>query len=141
MQRRHFLLSALASTVAGGPQNLNGPGREYYELRRYQLESGPQQKLTNSFVADALIPALNRLGIKPVGVFNLDIGPQTPCLYVLIPSTSVETLVTAELHLAQDDEYLKTGAPFLDAPATQPAYARVESSLMIAFEGRPKLNV
>jgi hypothetical protein len=58
-----------------------------------------------------------------------------------MPSASLETLVTAEFRLEQDAEYLKAGAPFLNAPAKQPAYVRMESSLMLAFEGMPKLTV
>jgi hypothetical protein len=151
MQRRRFLASSLGasamaisasnSNLQGGQQASEGNAREYYELRRYHLQSGPQQKLTSSFVADALIPGLNRLGMKPVGAFDLYIGPETPSLYVLIPSTSLETLVNAEFRLARDEEYQKSGAFFLNAPAKQPAFVRVESSLMVAFEGWPKLTV
>lgn len=115
--------------------------REYYELRQYHLESGSQSQLTNHYVETALIPALNRLGIQPVGAFNLDIGPETPKLYLLIPSTSLETLTGAEFKLAQDEEYQKAGEAFLNAPAKEPAYTRIESSLMIAFQGHPKLTV
>lgn len=150
MERRRFLRSSLASSIAlstsrsvrGAAQsNTDTKGREYYELRCYRMESGPQTKLTNTYVAEALIPALNRLGIKPVGAFDLYLGPETPSLYVLIPSTSLDTLVNAEFRLAQDEEYMKTGAAFLNAPAQEPAYARMESSLMIAFEGWPNLVV
>jgi hypothetical protein len=98
-------------------------------------------KLTNGFVAEALIPGLNRLGIKPVGAFSLYLGPETPSLYVLIPSMSLDTLVNADFHLEQDEEYRKAGADFLNAPAKEPPYDRVESSLMIAFQGYPKLTV
>ena len=105
------------------------------------MQSGPQVHLTENYLSTALIPALNRLGISPIGVFNLTLGPETPTIYVLIPSTSVETLVTAELKLAQDKQFLDAAAPFWCAPATAPAYVRVESSLMIAFEGWPKLTV
>jgi hypothetical protein len=149
VQRRRFLASSLAasamaidasnSDLQAGQQASGSNAREYYELRRYHLQSGPQQKLTNSFVADALIPALNRLGMKPVGAFDLYIGPETPSLYLLIPSTSLDTLVNAEFRLARDDEYQKAGAFFLNAAAKEPAYLRVESSLMSAFEGWPKL--
>jgi hypothetical protein len=117
-----------------------GKPREYYELRKYHMQSGPQTKLTESYVEQALIPALNRMGMSPIGVFNLTIGPETPVLYVLIPGNSLEALVTAELRLAQDKPFLEAAAPFWNAPATAPAYVRVESSLMIAFEGRPKLT-
>jgi hypothetical protein len=116
-------------------------GRDYYELRKYKMESGPQQKLTDTYVAEALIPALNKLGISPVGAFQLEIGPETPTLYLLLPSQSVETLVSTDLRLAQDEAFLKAAAPFWSAPAKEPAFARAESCLMIAFEGHPKLTV
>src|SRR4051794_11485521 len=96
-------IDALSSDLQAGQQASGNGGREYYELRRYHMQTGPQQKLTNSFVADALIPALNRLGMKPVGAFDLYVGPETPSLYLLIPSTSLETLVNAEFRLARDE--------------------------------------
>lgn len=141
MHRRTFLASSLAATALRlDASQADSGAREYYELRRYQLESGPQQKLTNDYVANALIPGLNRLGVKPVGAFHLEIGVDTPALYVLIPSMSLETLAQSEFRLAQDADYMKAGEAFLKAPATQPAYIRVESSLLIAFEGHPRLT-
>jgi hypothetical protein len=146
LQRRHFLSSSLAAaavalTPGGSQAQAPSKAREYYELRKYQLRSGPQIKLTNSYVSDALIPALNRLGFTPIGAFNLYFGPETPALYLLIPSTSLESLVTTDLQLAKDDTFMKAAAPFWSAPASAPPFDRVESSLMIAFEGFPKLAV
>ena len=40
---------------------------EFYQLRKYTLRSGPQTALTESYFAHALIPALNRMAITPVG--------------------------------------------------------------------------
>jgi NIPSNAP len=145
MQRRRFLTSSLATSalaLAGksGAQSATAKPREYYELRKYFMQSGPQTKLTETYLAGSLVPALNRLGMSPVGTFNLSIGPETPTLYVLIPSTSLETLVTAELHLAQDQQFMQAAQQFWKTPANEPAYIRVESSLMIAFEGWPKLT-
>jgi NIPSNAP len=149
MKRREFLTSSLAaSTVAlakqssaqSSLQTASGVPREYYEIRKYHLQSGPQVALTNRYLADALIPALNRLGITPVGAFHLDIGPDTPTLYLLLPSTKLEALVTAELHLVKDEQFMKAAEPFWNAPATAPAFQRVESSLLAAFEGWPKLT-
>ena len=85
------------------------------------------------------MPALNRLKIAPVGIFNVTIGPETPAFYVLMPSLSAETLALVETRLAQDAEYMKAGAPFLNAPANQPAFLRMESSLLQAFEKTPRL--
>jgi hypothetical protein len=66
--------------------------------------------------------------MKNIGAFDLYLGPQTPELYVMIPSNSLETLVTSELLLAKDDEYQKAGEEFLKAAAKEPAYQRIESS-------------
>ncbi|HTT63439.1 MAG TPA: NIPSNAP family protein [Bryobacteraceae bacterium] len=144
LNRRWFLASSLATSIASAHAAQTGAGgksREYYELRRYHVRRGPQRKLADDYFAQALIPALNRLGISPVGVFDVDIGGESPSLYALLPAPSVETLVTAEFRLDQDAEYLKAGAAFLNAPAAEPAYARRESSLMLAFEGMPRLTV
>jgi len=75
-----------------------------------------------------------------VGAFRLDIGPQTPTFYLLIPGTSVETLAMLELHLAKDAVFLKAAEPFWSAAATSPAFGRMESSLLAAFAGWPKLT-
>ena len=100
MERRKFLASSLAasSLAVSAPQLLaqtyhekdSGAAgkREFYQLRRYMLSSGPQRKLTDDYFRDALVPALNRMEISPVGVFNVTIGPETPVMYLLIPSTS-----------------------------------------------------
>jgi hypothetical protein len=153
MHRRTFIASSLVAPalavaksgplsgeLADGQTTAAETAREYYELRRYQLRSGPGVKLAHSFFQDALIPAANRLGVKPVGVFNVGVGLNSPSIYVLLPATSLETLVMLDSRLAADAEYAKTGAPFLEAPAASPAYDRMESSLMIAFEGWPKIQ-
>jgi hypothetical protein len=145
MERREFLTStlatsALALTGSASAQSAAGKPREFYEIRRYHLQTGPQTKLTDTYLAEALIPALNRLGIAPVGALHLDIGPDTPTLYLILPCASLETLVTAELQLLKDQQFLKLAEPFRSAPATSPAFKRIDSSLHIAFEGWPKLT-
>lgn len=146
MQRRRFLqsslsASALALAASEGQAQDSGAAREYYELRQYKLGNGLQTKLTNQYLEHALLPALNRMGMKNVGAFDLYLGPETPTIYLLIPSNSLDALVNAESKLAQDDEYQKAGEAFLKAPAKEPAYNRVESQLLVAFSGHPKLTV
>jgi hypothetical protein len=58
----------------------------------------------------------------------------------LLPSTKLETLATAELELAKDEAFMKAAEPFWSAPAAAPPFQRVESSLLIAFEGYPTLT-
>jgi NIPSNAP len=149
MERRQFLASSLAASALAAAKpgayleaaegDVQGKGREFYQLRRYHINSGPQRKLCDDFFRDALLPALGRMKIGPVGVFDLTIGPETPSIYVLMPSQSAETLATVETHLAQDAEYNKAGAAFLSAPAREPAFDRMESSFLQAFEKWPRL--
>lgn len=145
MDRRTFLSATLATSAVAlsgeaSAQAPAGQGREYYLLRRYTLQSGPQNGLTEHFLGDALIPALARRGMGPVGAFRLDIGPETPVYYVLIPSKSVEELATLDLTLGKDDQFMKAAEPFWSAPATAPAFVRTDYTLMAAFEGWPRVT-
>lgn len=113
--------------------------KEFYQLRRYDLRNGPQLAMAQKYFAGALIPALNRMGMPQIGTFKLDIGPETPAFYVLIPSASAETLLTLDMRLAADTAFAKDAADFWGAPATAPAFQRAEVTMMSAFPGFPKL--
>jgi hypothetical protein len=149
MERRKFLASsvvasALAVTAPGSYLEAaqgaaQKEGREFYELRRYRINRGPQRKLCDDFFRDALLPALGRLNIGPVGVFDLTIGPETPSIYLLMPSLSAEKLLTVETLLVQDADYMKAGAAFLNAPAKEPAFDRMDSSILQAYENWPRI--
>ncbi len=93
MKRREFLSSSLAAAGAAGlPTFLSasaaekagqGP-REYYELRLFHLRRGPKQKVLDDYFREAAIPAMNRAGTGPIGVFNVMTGPDSPTTYALI---------------------------------------------------------
>lgn len=151
MDRRNFLSNSAAASalsfadaaIASAQSAASGSTSvsEYYDLRRYQLISGPGTRLTDQHFSGTLIPALNQIGIGPVGVFSVYFGPDTPAYYLLLPSTKLETLVTADLQVAKDPAFLKAAAPFWDAAGGVTPYARIESTLLRAFEGYPKLTV
>ncbi len=149
MHRRDFLNTSAAALALAGkasaqanqpPAPKSGSPREFYQLRSYKLQSGPQTALCENYFAGALVPALNRMGMTPIGAFRLDIGPETPMFYLLIPSASAETLATLDLTLGADAAFLKAAEPFWNAPATQPAFQRSEYELLGAFDGWPKLT-
>ncbi len=144
MQRRNFLKAALATSAATFASNATAQtaaSSEYYQLRKYHFHSGPQLKLADQFFSTAFIPAANKLGLSPIGVFRVDIGPETPTYYVLIPGAKLETLVDLDLLLGKDSDFLKQAEPFWMAPAKEPAFQHLESTLLKAFEGWPKLAV
>jgi hypothetical protein len=118
---------------------LEAAGRAFYELRRYEIETPEQKVGFDTFAAEAAIPALNRLGIKPVGVFypEKELSP----IYVLLPHKDVTSFAMLAQNLSQDQEFLQAGAAFIDAPADKPAYKNLETQLMAAFEGMPQLEM
>jgi hypothetical protein len=145
MERRQFLAASLATSAAAlagnaGAQAPASGKREFYQIRRYNLMSSPQLQLTENYLGDALIPALARMGMGPVGAFKLDIGQDTPAYYVLIPGPSVGELAEIDLHLGKDEDFLKIASPFWNATSAAPAFQRVEISLLSAFAGWPKLT-
>ncbi|WP_153796195.1 NIPSNAP family protein [Foetidibacter luteolus] len=149
MKRRQFVKSALLTGAMAGitsaqsiasMKKKNNP-QEYYELRIYTLKNNAQLKLTENYFEQALIPALNRLGINNIGVFTEQLAQEFTKLFAVIPFTTVEDYMHLDEKLATDSAYLAAAAPYLDAPATAPAYERIQSSLLKAFAQMPQIQV
>ena len=145
MDRRKFIAASLATSAAALAQDAETKRnpvslREFYQLRRYALQSGPQVAMTEKYISEALIPALARRGSSLVGAFRLDIGPETPAFYVLIPIEGAGAAETLEFELSRDENYIKAAEPFWSAPATSAAFLRMDSSLLVAFEGWPRIT-
>src|SRR5262249_33508584 len=150
MKRREFLRTSLTvSTLAGlstagfgtAAAEAGAAGREYYELRVYRLKAGAKNDRLGSFLENCAIPAFNRLGINPVGVFTERDSKEAPGVYVLIPYPSLASFSDAVAKLLADPELQKAGSTYLQAPADDPGFDRIESWLMLAFAGMPKLEL
>jgi hypothetical protein len=109
--------------------------------RQYALRTGTQSARLADFLRNAAIPALNRLGHSPIGVFEVTFGLPTPTVFMLTPSASLDTLLANETKLERDETFLNTAASYMDAPATDPVYLRQEVSLLTAFSNVPKIEV
>jgi len=145
MKRREFLAAASIAPIAGVSSLAaadNGDGKQqYFEFRQYHLNVGSKKRLVGDFLRKVGIPAMNRIGIGPVGVFNTMYGPNSPTLYVLMVHKSLNTVMNSASLLMADDQYRKAGAEFIDTSLSEPGYVRMESSLMVAFKGLPQLLV
>jgi hypothetical protein len=155
MKRREFLATSAVAGLAFGTSAITSraaeakPGKELLEMRLYRFQSKAKQEAFDAFLGRAAIPALNRAGIRPVGVFKMlrDDNPKlgmeadSSDLYVLLPHRSPESFITLVDRLARDEAFLEAGAAVLDAPRSDPAYLRCESSLMLAFDGVPRVDV
>lgn len=148
MKRRLFVKSTImggaAATVlpalsdAMNTDNLTA-ATEYYELSVYNLRDESQQKLVEDYLKSAAIPALNRLGVKHVGVFT-EMKPEGQTkIFVLTQYNNLNHFSIIADNFGKDPLLKSKGAAYLNAPATQPAYERIESSLLKAFTHFPTL--
>ena len=147
MKRRDFLKTssiagaAVLSPWAGGAVSAQDASREFYELRTYEMQTGNRKAVLNEYLEKACIPAMNRLGIKPVGVFTVVAGANALNLFVLVPHPSLEHFLSAPARLAADAEYQKAAALYLSASIDSPAYTRYESTLLWSFKNVPRVRV
>ncbi len=145
--RRAFLkTTALASAAAafGVPPLAaeRAPARAHIELRSYRLKPGAPHTLLDGYLERALIPALNRRGIKAVGVFTEPDAPDGPAVWMLIPHPSLESVSTVNASINTDATVLAAGADYLSGPTkANPAFDRLDSWVHLAFAGLPRVEV
>jgi hypothetical protein len=144
MKRRTFIqkstvgagLVGFASSDVLGAQRVEEK-KQLYELRVY--ETRWTQAPLDEFFSKALIPALNRLGVKKVGAFTELTKSEPAKLYFLIPYSSFEDFGKVNSALNSDKEFQQLSANYNSIPQEQAVYSRYESSLLLAFDGIPQL--
>jgi hypothetical protein len=150
MKRRSFLSAGCAlgfTPVMGMPEFAGSleqqaeTGVQYFEWIRYRLHLGHKQNLVANYYRDTAIPAMNRLGIKNVGVFNVKHGPNAPTLHVIIPHPSMESIATLNDKLLDDKNVVQSGTRFLEAPLSDTACVGIEKSILRAFSHFPEIQV
>ncbi len=112
--------------------------RYYYQIKIYHLKNTVQEGRVDRFLQNAYIPAMHKLGIKDIGVFKpIDTDTADRKIYVFIPFKNMDELESAPAKLLNDAKYLEDGKDYLDAPYTNPPYARIETILLRAFAEAP----
>ena len=147
MKRRDFIKTsslaggAVLSGWADGQAAAQTPQREFYEWRTYEMPTGNRKAVLHDYLSKACLPALNRMGVSPVGVFSVVSGANALSLFVLIPYPGMDALLAAPARLAADSAYQTAAAPYLAASIDNPAYTRYESSLLRAFTNVPRVRI
>lgn len=152
MKRRSFIKAGVAGAglvgagIAAEAQEqrgrpTRGPRREYYEWRTYRIKDEGQQAQVEAYLEKAFIPAANRLGVAKVGVFTEMEASDTRRLHVLLVHRSLRSALGLTRQLMADEAHVTAGAAYLDTPPGAPAYERIQSSIMAAFEGMPQAKI
>jgi hypothetical protein len=143
MQQYSRLLFSLFVLLFCISLNLEAQIQQLYQLKIYSFDTQEQEDLTDDYLENAFIPALNRQMIDVVGVFKNRKDTEADTLrktYVLIPFISLFQFQTLDQQLQLDKVYLKAGEDYLDAPYDSPPYQRIESILLKAFDDMPMLS-
>lgn len=115
--------------------------KQYYELQQYHVKSGADTGVLDAYLSEALLPALNRQGIEPVGLFKSDASEQETYRFVLIPLNTAQQVADIAEQLDKDSEFKKASQAYNEIPATEPILERIHSELLVAFDVQPKINV
>jgi len=162
MQRRTFLgstwlagaaaLGSVASNAqAGEAENPQGSeaaapperkvsNKQYLELRQYHMTDADARGRFEDFLGKAAIPAWNEAGVRQVGVFAY-LDDSSPDLFVLLPYASADQVVEVRRKAWAAILGNQEVADVVGAPKAKPAYQRIESRFMLAFDGVPEVQV
>jgi hypothetical protein len=145
MKRRNFVKAAALltgpSVFAANTLNPtdNPPQKELYEWRVYEFNFNSPRGEVDKYFKNALIPAFNKYGVKTVGVFTETSKSDPAKVYMLIPYASFEDFRKVNEQIKTDADYIKASMDYYNLTPDKQPYNRVNSSLMLAFDGLPKL--
>jgi hypothetical protein len=147
MKRRKFIEQAAltSSAMLLGQAAFAGEEKagkkELYEWREYEIRFGSSQNLLHEYLEKSLIPAFNKYGVKTVGVFK-EISKTEPAkIYVLIAYPGFEDYLSINASVQRDEQFVKNSSSWKQVPADKPVYNRINTSLLVAFDGLPVLKV
>ncbi|MCL2349231.1 MAG: NIPSNAP family protein [Planctomycetaceae bacterium] len=164
MERRDFLMTACAAGTVAATSAVTGvltqPAAEAHDLpdnksligwQVYTCGTAEKKKKLLAIFDQALIPALNRQKISPVGVFEtsaeLNPGEKTYeaandlRVYVLCQYANIDALLQMTPKLLADKKYMSEAAAIFNAPMNDPLYDTCEVTLMLGFNHCPKIEV
>ncbi len=145
MERRDFLKATVitggmaAFSTAASAFPLKKEKRQWYELREYTITGAAQREIIERYYRDAAIPALNRMGSKPVGVFRQYETKEIDRLFVLIPFSSADKFLGMRESLSGDKAYQAAAREYHMVSSKNAAYKRIQSSFLRAFTQLPSI--
>lgn len=146
MKRRNFLSAAAITTaaipssfaLANTPHNQAVEDKELYEIRTYELRLGGNLQMLTSYLNDVLQPALKRKGVNRFMMFYELENSDPRKLWVLIGYPGALVYLQSQ-NLSSDKAYMSASEAYRSIPVGKAIYERIESSLLLAFDGLPKM--
>ena len=157
MKRRDFLtvggaglaMSVAATTATAQMRSFQSrrernTARQFIEVRKYTVKDADKRAQLIGILDNALIPALNRQGLKPVGVLiPKAAGNEAKYalnVFVIVPHKTTETFVNVNARLVTDDVYRKAAAPIFETTSKDPVYTDCETFFLHCLPTIPTLE-
>ncbi len=140
MKRRSFVAGAAAAGLAI-PETpaAEAPKNQIFHLVYFYMRSGSQVDRTTQYIKDVYLPAAKRAGMGPAGIFSPVIGERSPYVLSLATYPSFASIDTIHERFGEDKEFQKGWDAYNNI--ADPAYVRMESTLLKAFDGMPSIEV
>lgn len=134
-----FLLSMVISSSSLSADQ----SQQYYEVRSYILGDNGDAAAIDQYLSQALLPALARQNVGPIGVFTNSENDQTGVakIVVVIPYTSADQIASIKAKVEADPQYQTDAAAYLDRDPDNPPYQRIQSELLVSMDCLPQLKV
>jgi hypothetical protein len=145
MDRRKFVGASMLTAASLASQSTLASGKqagkkEFYEWREYEIKWGSSQAALHQYLEKALIPALNKYGVKQVGVFRELGKSEPPKIYLLIPYPSFEEYISIREKIKKDSAFIEGSQAYDKITPDKAVFTRVHTSMMIAFDGLPQMK-
>ena len=121
--------------------------RQCIELRVYTASDVEKKEKLIQVLDEAFVPALNRQGIRPVGVFwtNKEINEGKDefdlSVFVLYAHNSMESALQTNARLLADPTLREVSASIFEASMKEPRFTTLKSTLMTGFNLCPGIEV
>ena len=125
---------------------VSAAGREWIDFKRYTCGSVEKRDTLMALFDQALIPALNRQGVKKVGIFwtdntlNKDMTNLNTTVFVVASFTELPKATDMERRLLADPVYMKDATALFTAPVKTPMFDNCASDLFQAFATCPSVE-
>ena len=115
---------------------------QFFILKIYKLDTLSQPTLMDNYLKKMVLPALNRQGIRAVGVFKDGPGKidSVHHRYVLFPVPSLQILDMINLNLEMNQENSTAYSDHLEATGNLPPFKRVETIILKGFKEMPHIR-
>ncbi len=135
--------SALGLSLASLGSAADPSDNQVIELRTYTLVDAAAETKLDEYLEKALIPALERQGLGPIGAFDQagELTDGSIQVMLLVPGASVDAVTGASAKLAADKEFQSAAENYMSTPAGEPLIKRIRSELLLSFNCWPKVTV